>query len=206
MIAIIDYDMGNLGSIKNILKKIGVKSIITRDPRIIRESDAIILPGVGSFDPAIENLEKYNLINVLKDEVIHKKKKILGICLGMQLLATRSEEGDLMGLDFIPGIVKKFEFQLDSNISIPHMGWNNVGWAKKNDFTQNLEEFSKFYFVHSFYYEVDNTSNIQGETDYYGRFSSAISKENIFGVQFHPEKSHKYGIQLFKNFTGIVYA
>jgi len=200
MITIIDYGMGNLGSIVNMIKKIGYKSEITNDISIIETAEKLILPGVGSFDRAMNNLEELNLIDVLKTKVIKEKTPILGICLGMQLMANNSEEGNKNGLGFINGDVKKFSFNEKNKLKIPHMGWNLIDPQKENPLLVDLNNQSRFYFVHSYYVECKNTEDILTTTNYGFPFVSSFARENIMGVQFHPEKSHKFGMKLLKNF------
>lgn len=201
MITIIDYGLGNVGSIKNMFKRIGIQTQITSDHEKINQSNKIILPGVGAFDTAMTELKERDLITVLNKKVIDNKTPLLGICLGMQLLLENSEEGTLPGLGYIKGNSRKFHFQ-DSDMKIPHMGWNQINIKKKHSITQGLEK-SKFYFVHSYYVEVKEEKERLMTTHYGSDFDSAIIKNNIFGVQFHPEKSHKFGMQLFKNFSQL---
>jgi len=198
MISIINYGMGNVGSITNMLKKIGVKSILVNNPQDLERAQKIILPGVGAFDNAMLLLEKLELISVIKNKA-KSQTPILGICLGMQLLGTKSEEGTLSGLDLIPGIIKRFPSH--NNLKIPHMGWNQVTAEDRGIFSKLID--NKFYFVHSYYFKPDNLQNIIGSTNYDFEFASCICRDNVFGVQFHPEKSHKYGMQLLKNFSEI---
>lgn len=201
MITIIDYGMGNLGSIRNMLKKAGGDSIISSETDAIKNASKLILPGVGSFDRAMSNLKELDLIKLLNQKVLSDKIPVLGICLGMQLLANSSDEGVLPGLGWINGHVKKFKIPLASNLKIPHMGWNVVMDIKKNDLFKSMpHEELRYYFVHSYYFDVINKHDIIGETHHGVKFASAVNKDNIYGVQFHPEKSHKFGMQLLKNF------
>lgn len=199
MIAIVDYGMGNLGSIQNMIKKLGHNAIISTDPSDIAQADKVILPGVGSFDKAILNLKALNLIDTLKN-FASTNKPMLGICLGMQLLSNGSEEGTLPGLGLIPGQVKKF--QLDTTFKIPHMGWNLINIKKSVPLLKHLEQFEeiRYYFVHSYYYHCENEEHIMTTTIYGSEFTSGVNQGSIYGVQFHPEKSHKFGMQLMKNF------
>lgn len=201
MITIIDYGMGNLGSIVNMVNRIGGSSEITSDISKIALAEKIILPGVGSFDKAMENLKKMDLIKILNKKVINDKVPVLGICLGMQLLTKSSEEGILPGLGWIDGKVLKF--QIGENLKVPHMGWNHLNIQKKNQLLKNLHSESRFYFVHSYFFSCNNHDDILSTTEYGKEFTSSVNKDNIFGVQFHPEKSHKFGMQLLENFIEI---
>jgi imidazole glycerol-phosphate synthase subunit HisH len=206
MIAIINYGLGNLGSIKNMLKMIGEKSIITDDPQIIKDSDKIILPGVGSFDEGMSQLDKRNLIAVLQEEASNGKP-ILGICLGMQLLGIDSEEGVKKGLNLIPFHNIKFNFQdisiNKSQLKIPHMGWNEVELNKYTKITSDIGEKQRYYFVHTYHAVCENPNDILLTCNYGYDFTAAVQKDNIIGVQFHPEKSHDFGMKILKNFAGI---
>lgn len=200
MVVIIDYGMGNLGSVRNMLKKLGYKSIITSDKDEILNAQRIILPGVGSFDKAMNNLKELNLIEVLNKKVLEEKTPILGICLGMQLLTNGSEEGKEKGLGYIDAFAHKFNFETkDKELPIPHMGWNITTLNENKSFNTTEEEY-RFYFVHSFAVTCNNPDEILFETKYGYNFVSAFQKDNILGAQFHPEKSHKFGMQFFKNF------
>jgi glutamine amidotransferase len=202
MIVIIDYKMGNVGSIMNMLKKIGADAIVSSDIEQIKKSEKIILPGVGSFDTGIKNINELGLSPIINEKVIKEKTPILGICLGMQLFARKSEEGVLNGLGWIDGEVKKFKFE-NNIFKIPHMGWNTINPQKNDILFNDMPKESRFYFVHSYYFVCDNQDNVLATTDYSYKFPSIVRKENIIGVQFHPEKSHKYGMKLLKNFVGL---
>lgn len=201
MIAIIDYGLGNLGSISNMLKVIGEKSKITNDFEIIQKADGIILPGVGAFDAGMTNLNESGLTVVIKDEAA-TGKPILGICLGMQLLGKKSEEGSLPGLSLIPFECKKFNFE-DKSLKIPHMGWDIVDFKKQHPILEGLEGQQRYYFVHSYYADSDNPANVLMTCDYGIEFACSVIKENVIGVQFHPEKSHDFGLALLTNFVKI---
>lgn len=202
MIAIVDYGMGNLGSIHNMLNKIGVPSMITSDAKIIEAADKLILPGVGAFDNAMVNLGNLGIIPLLNELVLQKKRLILGICLGMQLLSRRSEEGQLPGLGWIDAETIRFRFDAqNASLKIPHMGWNRIEIKRANVLFENMYDEPRFYFVHSYYVRCDNELNVLAITTYGITFHSVIMKENILGTQFHPEKSHKYGLKLLKNFS-----
>lgn len=201
MIAILDYGLGNLGSISNMLKAIGEKSRITNNVDVIRSADGIILPGVGAFDAGMDKLIKSGLADVVKDEA-SKGKTILGICLGMQLLGNRSEEGTLPGLSLIPFECRKFKFE-DNSLKIPHMGWDIVDFNKPNPILNGLNGQQRYYFVHSYYAVCENPDNVLMTCDYGVKFTCAVVKDNIIGVQFHPEKSHDFGLALLSNFVKI---
>jgi len=197
MIAIINYGLGNLESIHNMLRKIQLDSIITSDPEIIKEATHIILPGVGSFDHGMKSLHELGLMPIIEQQVLQNKIPLLGICLGMQLLCKNSEEGNLPGLGWIDAKVVKFSD--DKPIRIPHIGWNTVIVKSSNSFVDLIKE-SEFYFVHSYHVVCNNPNDIVLQTNYHYDFTSMIQHENICGVQFHPEKSHKYGMMFFSHF------
>ncbi len=198
MIYIIDYGLGNLGSIQNMIKRVGGESKIIDNPNQLTNPTKIILPGVGAFDTGMKKLNENNWISVLNNEVLVNKIPVLGICLGMQLMTNSSEEGNLKGLGWIDANVKKFIFD-NNSYKIPHMGWNRVKVAKDSYLFDSTES-NKFYFVHSYYVETNNPSDNLLYSNYGNEFVSAFQKENIIGLQFHPEKSHKFGINLFNKF------
>ena len=199
MITIIDYNMGNVASIQNILKRIGYSSVISSQTDHINNTELLILPGVGSFDYGVSNLKSMNLTEIVKESVIVNKTPILGICLGMQLLTHSSEEGAMPGLGLINAKTKKFVFN-DRSLKIPHMGWNYIDPLKNHNLFKSDYDQLRYYFVHSYYVECENHEDILTSTLYGSTFTSAFQKDNIFGFQFHPEKSHKYGMTLLRNF------
>lgn len=202
MIIIIDYGLGNLGSMLNMLKKVGAEAKVSSDQECIKKADKLILPGVGSFDAGMERLKSRNLISIIEKRVINERIPILGVCLGMQLLSKRSEEGQLPGLGWLDAETIKFKFDgEDSDLKIPHMGWNQITFKQNHRLLADLKETSRFYFVHSYHVVCANPENILATTHYGFNFASAVAKNNILGVQFHPEKSHKFGMQLLKNFA-----
>jgi glutamine amidotransferase len=201
MIVILDYGMGNVGSILNMLKKIGAQAILSHDHNEIIQADKIILPGVGAFDSGMKALQKYNLIDVLEYQAVEKKKPLLGICLGMQMLGRKSEEGALPGLGYIPFDNIRFSFPPELNLKIPHMGWNQIKTQAAAALTKSLPDKERYYFVHSYHAKCDNSDNILMTCDYGYEFTAAVYRENIFGVQFHPEKSHSFGMRIMKNFA-----
>lgn len=202
MIAVIDYGMGNIGSIINMLKKIGTESMATSDESEISRAEKIILPGVGSFDKGMQNVMDRSLVPVLKKKAFEEKVPILGICLGMQLLTRSSEEGRLQGLGMIDADTIRFQpVDSEPGLKIPHMGWNHVVICKPCPLTRNLGDEPRYYFVHSYHVVCDDPSDTILQTVYGIPFTSAFQKENISGVQFHPEKSHTFGIRLLSNFV-----
>jgi len=207
MISIIDCGMGNLGSVKNMLKHIGVESEIISTPEELLKASKIILPGVGSWDNGVQKLQESGLLDVLNIRVLKDKIPVLGICLGMQLLLESSEEGTLLGLNWISGKVKKFDFTSDElkdkRLRIPHMGWNVIESNKASSLTNDFVGETRFYFVHSYHAVVDHQEDILMICNYGYPFTCAIQKDNIWGVQFHPEKSHKFGMALMKKFADI---
>lgn len=203
MIVIINYGMGNLGSIANMIKKVGGTAVITSDLDVISAADKIILPGVGSFDRGMQNLKEHDMIKLLNYKVLEKKTPVLGICLGMQLLSEGSEEGQLPGLGWIKAKTVKFQSE-QLALKVPHMGWNFVRVVGSSSLTNDMYDNSKFYFVHSYHVVCDDRDDVLMETNYGIEFTSSIHRDNIYGVQFHPEKSHKFGMKLMKNFVELV--
>ncbi len=230
MIAIIDYRMGNIRSVINKLKRTGCDPVVTSDPKIIQSADKLVLPGVGHFKTAMENLEMLYLTESLNEMVIIKKTPILGICLGMQIMARHSEEGDALGLGWIDADVVRFKIEdsglqfgdsrlqigdsrlkiadsrlkiADGRLKIPHVGWNTLEDVKDSPLFRNVDIRSEFYFVHSYHINCNDPEDVLALTVYGYPFVSVIHKENIFGVQFHPEKSHDAGEILLKNFVDL---
>lgn len=203
MITIIDYGMGNTGSIVNMLKKIGVQARITADIEEIAKAQKIILPGVGHFDRAMEKISQNGLREILDQKALKEKIPFLGICLGMQILTKSSEEGQCAGLGWIPAKTVRFNFSKESPLKIPHMGWNLVQRTTPSKLTEGSEEETRFYFVHSYCVKVEEEANSILKTEYGVKFDSAIQNGNIYGVQFHPEKSHRFGMRLLNNFAKL---
>nr|WP_319520919.1 imidazole glycerol phosphate synthase subunit HisH [uncultured Sphaerochaeta sp.] len=201
MIAIIDYNMGNIFSIANMLKRIGYESYIAKSPKELKDATSIILPGVGSFDYGIKNLQDLGFYEFLHEMHDSPRVPVLGICLGMQLLTLSSEEGILPGLGLINANTERLPSKNgDSIYKIPHMGWNYVHDVN-SALLKGFNEVPRFYFVHSFYVRCNEEANINGKTEYSINFPSIIHKDKIWGVQFHPEKSHRFGMQLLRNFA-----
>lgn len=204
MIAIIDYGMGNLGSIHNMLNRIGAPSVITSDPRTINSADKLILPGVGAFDHAMQSLGRLGLIPVLNECVLDRKVPIFGICLGMQILSRRSEEGNLPGLGWIDAETVRFSFEEETPaLRIPHMGWNTIEVKHPSPILDDRYEDSRFYFVHSYHVRCAEEANVLAVARYGIVFHAAVIRGNIMGTQFHPEKSHKFGLKILKNFSNM---
>ena len=203
MIAIINYGLGNLGSIFNMLKKIGVRSVITSDIHEIADAEKLILPGVGHFDHAMQRINQGGLKDVLDVKAKEERVPILGICLGMQIMTERSEEGQMPGLGWIQAKTVRFHLAKELNLKIPHMGWNTVTCSIPSPLTEGFEVEHRFYFVHSYHVVVAEEKHSILKTEYGYSFDSGIQRENIFGVQFHPEKSHRFGMKLFDNFATL---
>mgnify|MGYP001471820241 CR=1 FL=1 len=202
MLIVIDYGTGNLGSIANILKKAGIESNVSSDIDVIEKADRLILPGVGSFDNGMKQLEERGLIPVLNKKVLIDKTPILGICLGLQLMGKSSEEGTLSGLGWIDAQSIRFRFDGQiAHLKTPHMGWNILSYAKPHPIFTGLYDENRFYFVHSYYLVCKHSDSVMATTEYGFKFTCAAMNENILGVQFHPEKSHKFGMRLLKNFA-----
>jgi len=201
MIVIVDYGLGNLRSIANMLKKSGSDSVISGEPGVINSATKLILPGVGAFDTAMEELESRGLKEVLNKKVLQEKSPVLGICLGMQLLTDGSEEGAKPGLGWIRGKARRFPRSVE--LKVPHMRWNTVRPVQQHPLSQGLDDASRFYFVHSYYVTVDSQNHSLLKTDYGVSFDAGIARDNIMGVQFHPERSHKFGRLLLTNFIQL---
>lgn len=202
MIAIINYGSGNIQAIGNIYKRLNLPYVVASSPQDLGSAERLLLPGVGAFDQAIGELEKSGMRQALERLVVVEKKPILGICVGMQLLAKSSEEGQSQGLGLIDGVVKKFDrSRVHRTAPLPHMGWNTVFPVKDNQLFEDVDLSAGYYFLHSYYLACNSQTDVLAETEYGTRFASAVSRENIHGVQFHPEKSHRAGIQLLKNFA-----
>ena len=205
-IIIVDYKMGNLGSIANMLKKVGYPAQISDQPDAIRSATKLILPGVGAFDTAMQNIAELELAEVLRHKVLEDKVPILGVCLGMQLFANGSEEGQLPGLGWIDAKVVKFDLKKNtqhSKLRIPHMGWNFINIQKQSEILKGLDNEARFYFVHSYHFVCQNEEDVLAKTFYGYDFVSMVKRANIIGAQFHPEKSHRFGMTLYRNFAEL---
>ncbi|TKC05272.1 imidazole glycerol phosphate synthase subunit HisH [Pedobacter frigoris] len=204
MIAIIDYGVGNIRAFANIFKKLDVPFKIAKVADDLNHVDKLILPGVGAFDHAMEQLDGSGMRSKLDELVLKNQTPVMGICVGMQMLANSSDEGRLPGLGWIDATVKKFdETKIKFKTHLPHMGWNDIALVKENKLLAKLENDAKFYFLHSYYFSCNDSEDTIAITDYGIEFSCAVNKNNVYGVQFHPEKSHDYGIQLLNNFSRL---
>lgn len=204
MISLIDYGVGNINAFVNIYKQLGIQVNKAQTAKDISEASKLILPGVGAFDDAMNRLNISGMREALEEAVVHRKVPVIGICVGMQMLTERSDEGKMPGLGWIKGQVKKFNADaIPYKTKFPHMGWNNITPLKENPLLSELENGARFYFLHSYYFECFDTENIIATTDYGIQFASAICRDNIFGIQCHPEKSHHAGIKLLQNFAKI---
>lgn len=204
MITIIDYGSGNISAIGNIYEKLNIDYKIAKKPADILGSNKLFLPGVGAFDETMMLLESSGFRQAMDTEVLINKVPIIGICVGMQILGDSSEEGKLPGLGYIKGHVKQIDQSLlKSKPSLPHMGWNSVTYKQRSPLFEEIDAQQGFYFLHSYYFECTNKSNILATTDYGHSFASAIMNDNVYGIQFHPEKSHSNGVTLLKNFANL---
>lgn len=200
-VAVVDYGMGNIGSISKMLRHVGAEPIVSADPQQLRAADKLILPGVGHFDRAMANLHAAGLVDELKELVQTRGTPILGICLGMQLMCRSSEEGTQPGLGFVEARVRRFDFPGDRRLKVPHMGWRDLQLAKPSEIFDGLDDASRFYFVHSYFVDCSEERDVLARATYGHPFVAAFERDNVRGVQFHPEKSHRFGIRLLQNFV-----
>ncbi|EKT4473775.1 imidazole glycerol phosphate synthase subunit HisH [Pseudomonas putida] len=202
MIVVVDYGVGNIASVLNMLKRVGAKAKASNSREDIEQADKLILPGVGAFDAGMQTLRNSGLIEVLNEQVLNKRKPVMGVCLGSQMLGNGSEEGNEPGLGWVDMDIVRFEKR--DGRKVPHMGWNEVNPQLLHPILTGIDHKSRFYFVHSYYMLPRNSENILLTANYDQQFTAAVVKDNIFGFQFHPEKSHKFGMQLFKNFVEMI--
>jgi glutamine amidotransferase len=201
MIALVDYGLGNIKAFANVYKRLNIPYAIASRPEDLEQADKLILPGVGAFDEAMGLLQRSGLRAPLEERVRGRGVPVLGICVGMQMLAKSSEEGSEPGLGWIDGTVRKFEVgSLKHKTRLPHMGWNQVEPARESPLTEGLDAAAGFYFLHSYYFQCARPEDVLAEAEYGTRFSCAVNSGNVFGVQFHPEKSHSNGVRLLQNF------
>ncbi|RZS99293.1 imidazole glycerol phosphate synthase subunit HisH [Aquimarina brevivitae] len=204
MIKIVNYGSGNIQAILNIYKQLNVECYVANTPEELKGATKLILPGVGAFDETMDQLLKSGFQKELDRLVLEEKVPTMGICVGMQILAKNSEEGELKGLGYINGVVKKFDIDLfDEKPYLPHLGWNSIKPTKPHRIFENIDFDHGFYFLHTYYFSCESLENRLASTYYGNEFSSAVNNNNVFGMQFHPEKSHSNGIQLFKNFANL---
>lgn len=204
MITVVDYGMANLGSILNMLRKIGEDPIVATTRDDVLRATKLVLPGVGAFDHGVTALRDRGLDEPLRAKVLEDGAPLLGICLGMQLLVDSSEEGELPGLGLIPGRCLRFSFQQDAHsLKVPQMGWNEISPRRASPLLDGLESGSRFYFVHSYHVACQHEQDVLATTWYGQAFTSIVGRDKLFGVQFHPEKSHRFGLALLKNFVEL---
>ncbi len=204
MITIIDYGLGNIQAFVNVYKRLHIPVVVARNSTELDGASKLILPGVGAFDNAMLRLHESGMHDAINDMVMAQKIPVLGVCVGMQMLADSSEEGQLQGLGWVPGKVMAFNStQQESSLPLPHMGWNDVKPATGTSLFQGLETSARFYFLHSYYFVCDQDENAIATTGYGLDFHCAVAAGSIFGVQFHPEKSHHHGVKLLKNFAEL---
>lgn len=203
-LVVVNSGIGNLGAIPNMLKRIGVDAVVTDDPVTIEGADKLILPGVGSFDAAARRFDELDLVPILNRKVLDERTPVLGLCLGMQLLGEGSEEGELPGLGWIRGRAVRFRFDgSDPSLRIPHMGWNFVEPVGATPLLDGLGDHPRFYFAHSYHVAVTDADDAVGITHYGVDFPSVVARGNVYGAQFHPEKSHRFGLRFLQNFVGL---
>jgi glutamine amidotransferase len=204
MTTIVNYGIGNIQAIANIYKRLNIPVRIASTAQELAGAERIILPGVGAFDWAMDRLDKSGMRSCLEDLVVRQRRPVLGICVGMQMMAKRSDEGVLRGLGWVDAEVRRFdESAFRNKTHLPHMGWNDVTPQQAGGVFRGLESGARFYFLHSYYVAPTHAANVLATTDYNGPFASSVHSANVYGVQFHPEKSHQWGIQLLKNFAEL---
>lgn len=201
---IVDYGLGNVRAFANIYKGLNIEATIARTPSELQRASKIILPGVGAYDHAMEGLEQSTMRPVLDELVQEKRVPVLGVCVGMQILGRSSDEGKRAGLGWLDGEVRGFKSQASFELPVPHLGWNDVEAAQRgSELFTHLESTARFYFLHSFFFDCDDPADVAAVSTYGVRFSCAVHRDNVYGVQFHPEKSHQAGTQLLKNFAAL---
>ena len=204
MIAIIDYGSGNIAAIANIYKQLKIPYVVTGDLSELAEADRYILPGVGAFDATMRYLNDSGMIATLNEQVLINKKKVMGICVGMQILAESSDEGALSGLGWIPGRVQKIDVSLlQASPKLPHMGWNSIKPRSDAPLFADIDVERRFYFLHSYYFDATAAADVSATVQYGKEMPCAVARANVFGVQFHPEKSHANGVAVFRNFAKL---
>ena len=204
MIAIVDYGLGNVQAFANIYKRLGIPVTLAKSSSDLAAASRVILPGVGAFDWAMERLNNSGMRETLDRLVQVEQRPVLGVCVGMQMMASRSDEGDRAGLSWLDAEVLRFdEARIHGRTHLPHMGWNDVEPLRNDGLFKAMEDVARFYFLHSYYFAPRDSAHVLGTTIYGDRFACAVQRDNVYGVQFHPEKSHGWGIQLLKNFATL---
>jgi len=207
MIAIVDYGMGNLKAFANIYRRLQVDHKVISNADELREADGIILPGVGAFDHAMTRLNDSGLRDVLDERILKEKIPVIGICVGMQMLAKTSDEGDLPGLGWIDAVVRKMTLpESQKKLPLPHMGWNEVNQVVSHPLFEGIRQDGTFYFLHSYYFECEMSNNVMASAHYGNDFTCIVHSENVYGIQCHPEKSHHNGVRLLENFANLCHA
>lgn len=201
-VVIVDYESGNLASVLNMVRKVGGRATITRDRKAVEDATKLILPGVGAFDHGVLQLRQVGLFDVFREKALGGTP-VLGLCVGMELFGVSSEEGQEKGLGLIDATWKRFAFPQDAELRVPHVGWNTVTVRKPNKLISSDEGEQRFYFTHSYHAVCANEADVLATTDYGYPFAAAFSRDNIYGVQFHPEKSHRFGMALMRNFLSL---
>ena len=202
-IAIIDHGMGNLGSVQNMLRRLGAASVRTTDPAEIAGADRIVLAGIGGFDGAMGRLEELGVVDVLNDRALNSSTPILGVCLGMQLMARRSDEGRLGGLGWIDAEVRRFDFPPDRHLPVPHMGWEEIDIKRESPLFSAGDPQPRFYFSHAYHVVCRDAADVAATATYGAPFVAAIHRGNVLGTQFHPEKSHVFGMEVYRRFLAL---
>ncbi|HEX6371487.1 MAG TPA: imidazole glycerol phosphate synthase subunit HisH [Longimicrobium sp.] len=203
MIAIVDYGMGNLGSIHNMFRKVGAQAVVTADPAVVARAEKLVLPGVGAFDHGMRSLAERGLVEVLNRKALQERVPVLGVCLGMQLLTERSDEGGLPGLGWIEGETVRFDRTDQPRLHAMHMGWNTLDWHAPHPIFGELPPHPRFYFVHAYHVVCRHERNVLARSTYGYPFASAVVEGNVVGMQFHPEKSHRFGMAVFRAFAAL---
>jgi glutamine amidotransferase len=203
MIVIVDHGMGNLGSVHNMLRKIGAPGIRSADPEVIAKAEKLVLAGIGAFDGAAERLAELGLVDLLNDLVLDRKVPTLGVCLGMQLMARSSEEGAMSGLGWLDADVRRFSFPPEARLPVPHMGWQEVTPTRPSPLFQDEDGDLRFYFSHAYHLVCHDADDIAATSNYGYQFAAAVHRGNILGTQFHPEKSHAFGMDIYRRFVRL---
>lgn len=204
MIAIVDYGSGNISAIANIYKKLKIPHIVTGDPGVLASAERYILPGVGAFDTVMSDLTKLGIVETLNAEVIGKGKKALGICVGMQILANSSDEGTKAGLGWIPGHIRRIDAsKISHKPKLPHMGWNSINVVRETALLRTIDFDFGFYFLHNYFFDAHEASDVVATVTYGADLPCVVTRNNVFGTQFHPEKSHDNGMSIFRNFAEL---